>query len=133
MGATGRPHQVALRLVTGGAEQPLPVEWSWFCGHCAAPSPRDEPPLPMSRVCPSCGLGLLLEAPKDAAPRTSDAFLVIDSGLCVQAMSENAEMLLGLCEEEAVNRPVSELLAPADAEAGASGSLPEAIARVAGD
>lgn len=106
----------ALRLVRGATTQPL--EWAWFCGHCAAPSPRDEPPPPTSRVCPSCGLGLLLETRRDVAPSRYDAFLVIDSALLVQALSRTAQVLLAVPESDAVNRPVVELLSPADAEAG---------------
>jgi hypothetical protein len=67
-------------------------------------------------VCPSCGLGLLLEAREDAIPTPRDAFLVIDSALLVQAMSRGAQSLLGMTEELAVNRPVANLLVPADAE-----------------
>jgi hypothetical protein len=67
-------------------------------------------------VCASCGLGLLLEAREDAIPSARDAFLVIDSALLVQAMSREAQSLLGMTEELAVNRPVAELLVPADAE-----------------
>jgi hypothetical protein len=67
-------------------------------------------------VCTSCGLGLLLEAREDAIPTPRDAFLVIDSALLVQAMSREAQSLLGMTEEMAVNRPVANLLVPADAE-----------------
>jgi len=105
----------ALRLVEGTASQVS--AWSWFCGHCAAPAPGDEPPAPAARVCRSCGLGLLLEARADAVPSERDAFLVIDGSLLVQAMSRRAQTLLAVSEEEAVNRPVAELLVSADAEA----------------
>jgi len=67
-------------------------------------------------VCPSCGLGLLLETPADAVPGGRDAFLVIDSTLLVQAMSRTAESLLAVTEDLAVNRPVTDLLVAADAE-----------------
>jgi PAS domain-containing protein len=105
----------ALRLVQGARVQT--VEWSWFCGHCAAPAPGDLPPAPTARVCRACGLGLLLETRHDALPTEREAFLVIDSALSIQAMSRRAQALLAVSEEEAVNRPVVELLAPADAEA----------------
>ena len=45
--------------------------------------------------------------------------------LLVQAMSRRAELLLGLTEDRAINRPVAELLVPADAEARA----PTAVSR----
>lgn len=108
----------ALRLVEGTASQT--AVWAWFCGHCAAPAPGDEPPAPAARVCPSCGLGLLLEARADAVPSQRDAFLVVDRALLVQAMSRRAQQLLAVSEEEAVNRPISELLVSADAEAPGS-------------
>jgi PAS domain-containing protein len=72
--------------------------------------------VPSARVCQSCGLGLLLEARTDVVPTEREAFLVIDSSLLVQAMSRRAQVLLALTEEEAVNRPVSELLVSPDAE-----------------
>jgi hypothetical protein len=68
-------------------------------------------------VCPSCGLGLLLETREDALPEAHEAFLVVDSSLMVQALSAEAQSLLGVEEEEAVDTPVAELLVPADAEA----------------
>lgn len=109
----------ALRLVPGAHD--APVQWSWFCGHCAARTPGGDAPAPIARVCRSCGLGLLLEAPADAIPSDRDAYLVIDSALLVQAMSRRAEALLAVTEELAVHRPLGDLLVPADAEAMAGG------------
>ena len=106
----------ALRLVEPAVGEP--VEFTWFCGHCAAPSREAQPPAPMARVCRSCGLGVMLETRADIVPSHRDAFLVIDSSLLVQAMSWRAETLLGVTEDSAVNRPVVQLLVPADAEAG---------------
>jgi hypothetical protein len=82
-------------------------------------------------VCPSCGWGLLLEAREDAIPSPRDAFLVIDSALLVQAMSREAQSLLGVTEELAVNRPVAELLVPADAESQGQTGFAAAIAQAA--
>jgi hypothetical protein len=115
-----------LRLVEGVGS--AHVEWSWFCGHCAAPAPGHTPPAPTARVCGSCGLGLLLETRSDSLPGDRDAFLVIDHALLVQAMSRRAQVLLSVCEEEAVNRPVAELLVPADAEAQGPAGFAAAIA-----
>jgi hypothetical protein len=109
----------ALRLVEGGLDTVVP--WRWFCGHCAAPSPSGAAPPPTARVCTSCGLGLLLETREDAVPDSRDAFLVVDSSLLVQAMSREAQTLLAMSEEMAVDKPVAELLVPADAEAGRTG------------
>jgi PAS domain-containing protein len=121
----------ALKLVQGAQTAPAEIEWAWFCGHCAAPSPSSSPPPPTARVCRSCGLGLLLETRRDIAPGPRDAFLVIDSGLLVQAMSRRAQSLLDLSEAEAVNRPVAELLVPADAETQSSTGLAAAIVNAA--
>ncbi len=122
----------ALRLVQGAQKAPAEVEWTWFCGHCAAPSPSSSAPHPTARVCPSCGLGLLLETRRDTAPGPRDAFLVIDSAMLVQAMSRRAQALLDLSEAEAVNRPVAELLVTADAEAQSSTGFAAAIVNAAG-
>jgi hypothetical protein len=63
----------------------------------------------------------LLETRDDAVPDSRDAFLVVDSALLVQAMSREAQALLDMTEEMAVDKPVAELLVPADAEAGRTG------------
>lgn len=123
---TERP---ALRLVEGGLARDVP--WLWFCGRCAAPSPDSAAPPPNGRVCASCGLGLLLEAREDAVPTDRDAFLVVDSQLLVQAMSAHAETFLDVTEELAIDKPVAELLVPADAEAQGRTSFAAAIAQAA--
>ncbi len=123
---TALAHRPALKLVETAAA--AEAEWEWFCGHCASPSPCGEPPAPHARVCPTCGLGLLLEARADAVPSNLDPFLVVDSALRIQAVSRRAEMLLGLEEADAVNRPISNLLVPADAEAEAPARFAAAIA-----
>jgi PAS domain-containing protein len=116
----------ALRLVEGGLDRT--ANWLWFCGHCAAPSPNGAAPPPTARVCTSCGLGLLLEAREDVVPSSKDAFLVVDSSLLVQAMSREAQSLLGVTEEAAIDKPVAELLVPADAEAQGRTGFAAAIA-----
>jgi hypothetical protein len=73
----------------------------------------------------------MLETRKDIAPGDRDAFLVIDSALLVQGMSRRAETFLGVTEASAVNRPVVELLAPADAEAGRPARFAAALADAA--
>ena len=71
---------------------------------------------PSSRVCDACGLGLMLVAGADVAPNTDDAFLVLDQSLSVCAVSRAAERMLATSEPDVVNRHVSDLLMPADAE-----------------
>jgi hypothetical protein len=117
----------ALTLVHG-AQQEAPVEWIWFCGHCAARSPGGAAPAPVARVCSNCGLGVMLETRSEIVPDDRDAFLVVDSSMLVQAVSRRAETLLALEEEAAINRPVAELLVAPDAEAGGPGSFAGAIA-----
>ncbi len=119
----------ALRLIQPAVLSP--VEFSWFCGHCATPAHGEQPPAPMARVCRSCGLGVMLETRAEIVPSHRDAFLVIDSSLLVQAMSWRAETLLGVTEDSAVNRPVVELLVPADAEAGRPARFAAALAEAA--
>lgn len=88
-----------------------------FCSHCAKPPPGGAAPEVGSRVCTSCGLGLLLEAPEALAPKPRDAFLVVDRSLAVQGLSKRAEKLLGLREIDALDKHVTDLLIAADAEA----------------
>ncbi len=80
-------------------------------------------------MCNSCGLGLLLETRQDAVPTERDAFLVVDSSLLVQAMSREAQNFLGMSEELAINKPVGDLLVPADAEAQGRTGFAAAIAQ----
>src|SRR3979411_1138901 len=115
----------ALRLVEGAGAQT--VEWTWFCGHCAAPAPTSEAPAPTARVCRSCGLGLLLEPRREIVPTDRDAFLVVDNALLIQAVSRRAQTLLAVTEEEAVNRPVADFVVPADAEAQMAAGFAAAI------
>ena len=121
--------KTALKLVSGGLD--TTERWLWFCGHCAAPSPNGAAPPPNARVCTSCGLGILLEVREDAVPDSRDAFLVVDSRMLIQAMSREAQTLLGLTEEMAVDKPVAELLVPADAEAQGRTGFAAAIVQAA--
>jgi hypothetical protein len=116
----------ALRLVHG-ASQPS-GDWCWFCGHCAARGSDFAPPAPTARVCRACGLGLLLQTRRAVLPDPGDAFVVVDTGMRIQALSFAAERFLSLDEGQAVDRPVSELLLPADAQARDVPGLYAAIA-----
>jgi hypothetical protein len=78
-------------------------------------------------VCESCGLGLLLETLADAAPEAGGSFLVLDRSLSVCAVSRGAEKLLATSETDAVNRHVTELLAPADSEPESGANLAAAV------
>ncbi len=115
----------ALRLVTPEAEPAAPSVA--FCSHCGA-RPTAPPNTPDSRVCGSCGLGLILEAVETIAPSVGDAFLVLDRALSVCAVSRGAERLLATSEPDAVNRHISDLLMPAHAEEAGGESLAVAVA-----
>jgi PAS domain-containing protein len=104
------------------ADQPLKT----FCGHCGRSPEADAESA--SRVCGKCGLGLMLQAPADAAPDPTDPFLVVDGALNICALSRHAERLLGVTETEAVNRHVAEFLVPGDAESAAGESLATLLA-----
>ncbi len=95
-----------------------------FCSHCGAPPTSKTS---ASRVCERCALGLILQASADVAPSRGDAFLVLDSSLSVCAVSGAAERLLAARETEAINRHITELLVPADAEAQGAANLAVAV------
>lgn len=100
-----------------------------FCGHCGrVPDEESKTTDAASRVCTSCGLGLVLQAPAEFAPAPSDPFLVVDGALTICALSRAAEQLLGISETEAVNRHIGEFLAPGDAEAPTSENLGALVA-----
>jgi hypothetical protein len=120
---TGRP---ALRLVVP-LEQEAPAPLVSFCSHCGARPTQPPGGASSSRVCGSCGLGLILESRVDVAPNAGDAFLVLDQSLAVCAVSEAAERLLAAAEPDVVNRHVSDLLMTADAEGRDGASLSAAV------
>jgi len=116
----GRP---ALALVPPLPPEPVAPSVS-FCSHCGA---RPETTDTTSRVCRTCEFGLLLESAAEVAPAAGSAFLVLDSSLSICAVSAAAEELLATRETDAVNRHVTELLVPADAEAQGRENLAVAI------
>lgn len=119
----------ALRLVAAPELAPAPPSVP-FCSHCGTrPSVSGKPSTsPGSRVCGACGLGLILEAAEDIAPHAGDAFLVLDRALSVCAVSRGAEELLATSEPDAVNRHITDLLMPADAEEDGGETLAVAVA-----
>jgi hypothetical protein len=106
---------------------------SWFCGYCGAGPKAGAAVTPGSRVCGSCGQGLLLEARSDAAPQRDEPFLVVDSKLTVQAVSRGAEKLLAIREQDVTNLPVGDLLVAAEPEAPLEAHLPSVVARAVAD
>ena len=120
-----RHHRAALSLAVAAPAQPKTS--AVFCSHCGEHAAADALARKASRVCGECGLGLLLQADADVAPPPGGAFIVVDSSLAVCAVSGAAERLLATREIAAVNRHITELLVPADAEAGAAQNLAVAI------
>lgn len=116
----GRP---ALALVPPLAQAAPEVR---FCSHCGS-GPQPGETISPTRVCASCGLGLLLQCSADVAPKPGDPFLVLDHTLSVCAVSAAAERLLGTHEIDTINAPIGDLLAPAEAEGNGGGSLAAAI------
>jgi hypothetical protein len=121
-GVSGR---AALAVVPSPEREADPT--IWFCSHCAAQPETPAGGEPESRVCDDCGLGLLLETSTEAAPAPGGAFIVLDRSLAVCAVSASAELLLATREIDAVNRHVTELLVPADAEAQGPVNLASAV------
>jgi hypothetical protein len=93
-----------------------------FCGYCGK-RPDGDDAAPASRVCPHCGLGLLLTADAALAPAPDEAFLVVDAGLSVRAFSKAAERLLNLAETAIVDQPLENVLVAADSSEDARARL----------
>jgi hypothetical protein len=96
-----------------------------FCGHCG-----QAPPTPMaarSRVCALCGLGVVIAAAQDLAPRKGESFLIVDRRLKLCGLSRGAERVLEVDEPDAVHRHICDFLEPADAEAGQGDELLQSI------
>jgi hypothetical protein len=72
-------------------------------------------------------MGLMLSADSDLAPQPGGAFIVVDGTMSVCAVSAAAESLLATNETDAVNRHVTELLVPADAETQGPQNLAVAV------
>ena len=85
-----------------------------FCTHCGAFHGGGP------RVCPACGLGVVLECAPGVLPRAGAAFLVVKSDLRISAASAAAEEFLG----EVTGEPLLDVLS------GDPG-LPRWIARAA--
>jgi hypothetical protein len=83
-----------------------------FCSHCGKAPPPDS----AARVCDSCGMGVILQAPAETAPAPGDPFLVVEAALTVGALSRQAEDFLGVAEVDVVNRTLTELILPAEAD-----------------
>ena len=86
-----------------------------FCTHCGVVTDDAS-----QRVCPECGLGVVLSCERFAAPRPHAPFLVVTSDLRVSAASAAAERLF----EDPVGARLLDLLR-------GDGALPRQVARAA--
>jgi len=87
-----------------------------FCTRCGAmPSKRERghDASRFERVCPECGMGMLLGAARGALFAEHGAFMIVTADLRVSAVSEPAERLVGP-EPEAIGANLLKLLADAD-------------------
>lgn len=120
-----RGQRSALAAVPSSAPEVSPAVS--FCSHCGERPQSREDAVASSRVCGICNFGLILQASADVAPAPGGAFLVIDNSMSVCAVSGEAERLLATRETDAVNRHVTELLVPADAETQGAQNLAVAV------
>jgi PAS domain-containing protein len=105
-----------------------PAPRVWFCAYCGRAGLAGEEPAGLERACAVCGFGLLLETAAEIAPAPADAFLVVDDGFAVVAISHQAEELLGVHERFVVGRSLTDLLLPADGEPHGASELMAAVA-----
>lgn len=100
---------------------------AWFCGYCGRGGLLVEDRNELERVCSICGFGLVLETSAELAPSPADAFLVVDDALNIEAISHQAEELLGVRERFVVRRPLTDVLAPANHDPHLATKLLEAV------
>jgi nitrogen-specific signal transduction histidine kinase len=72
-----------------------------------------------------------MEASAELVPRPHEPFLIVDVALTVRALSAEAQQFLAVAEADVVERPVTELLTPADAEAATADAFATAIMHAA--
>jgi PAS domain-containing protein len=76
-----------------------------FCSRCG--TVRDERERagdhrPAERVCPACGMGVLLVASRDALPSDGMSFVIATDDLRISAVSEAAERIFGMPEPDLI-------------------------------
>jgi hypothetical protein len=80
-----------------------------FCSYCGYPPGAGWHQRP-ERVCTRCKLGVVLRTLPDAAPRSSDPFVIVDERLAVRGISRQAETVLLVDEPAAADIPLNEFL-----------------------
>ena len=84
-----------------------------FCSRCGEPAeepPHNQQPIARTRVCASCGMGMLLSCAREALPGAGAAFMIATVETTVSAVSGAAESLFGP-EQAVLGAPVRDLLA----------------------
>jgi PAS domain-containing protein len=117
-GLSGLKEEQGMRLahmvpVLAGGAGTANNERMRFCTNCGTrfdPEPPDLKHPHRERVCPVCGLGVLLSTGQDMLARDGEAFLVVTSDLTVSAASDAATELFGLESAGMVGRPLLSLL-----------------------
>jgi PAS domain-containing protein len=69
-----------------------------FCSRCGIVREERElgfNPPDLERVCNDCGMGVMLNAGRDALPNAGMAFLIVTDDLRISAVSEAAERIFG--------------------------------------
>jgi hypothetical protein len=100
-----------------------------FCGYCG--HRPESAPVPRSRVCDACQMGLVLRAPSDSAPARGETFLVVDDLMRIRAVSRDAERLLGMQETHLIGSQVGDVLIPAEVTPDGGAHLAVLVARAA--
>lgn len=110
---------------------PPRVERTRFCTRCAATAEEPEVhgvPFGFDRVCTSCGMGVMLTAPRKALPGPGAAFVVVTREGRISAVSEAAEPLIGE-ERGLLGMPIGSALASTEDD---DDRLARQVARAAG-
>jgi PAS domain-containing protein len=99
-----------------------------FCSRCGEPAPTGREPLRATRVCATCGMGMLLSCARQALPGVGAAFLIVTSDLAVSAVSRAGEELFGP-EDEVLGAPLVDLLFSPLGEARLAATVTQAALR----
>jgi hypothetical protein len=78
-----------------GSARSVPQDTIRFCSRCGARHERHEVDDGAERVCPGCGMGVLLWCPREALMSERAAFLIATDDMRISAVSTAAERLVG--------------------------------------
>jgi PAS domain-containing protein len=119
---------VGLRLIVGGADQSGARGGpTAFCGHCGARPRRPPSQAELTSLCEFCSIGVMLETDRAAAP-DGDPFVIVDANLEILAVSDRAETLLGMFEQDARGRPITDFMVGSERSLGCTDNFAVAIA-----